>query len=118
MQGNICNLGKDYYYNQYGKAIVTKFRKKYLAKFGADSLANSNNQGALYPALRTSQMPTWWEFVQWVISFQSPHSFDPHWRPAYVFCTPCSFNYNYILKFENIMVNQNFTNFISFLNLT
>ena len=31
---------------------------------------------------------------------------DPHWRPVYVFCTPCSFHFKYILKFEHIRSEQ------------
>jgi len=101
-----CDLGKDYFYNNYGKHIVSRFRRKYLDKFGEESLNDSSNSGAPYPALRTSEMPTWWEFVQWVISFPDPENLDPHWRPAYVLCTPCTARYNYILKFENIQEEQ------------
>ena len=62
--------------------------------------------GAVFPAVREEAMPTWWEFVQTLVSSTKVSSWDPHWRPAYLFCSPCTFSYNTILKFENLQQEQ------------
>ena len=53
----------------YGKAIL-KRRPEYLTKFGENSLNAENNFGAILPVngmKRTSDLPTFWEFIQWII---------------------------------------------------
>ena len=48
-------------------------------------------------------MPTWWEFVQDLLESEGEaEGWDPHWRPVYLACTPCTFTYNTILKFEHL----------------
>ena len=32
---------------------------------------------------------------------------DIHWRPQVQLCKPCAFNYNFILRFENITYESN-----------
>ena len=64
-----------------------------------------NNYGSPFPTFRSADWPTFWEFVQYVNSHAKLTTLDPHWRPVYVFCTPCSFYFKYLLKFENIKVS-------------
>ena len=66
-----------------------------------------NNTGAVYPVQRSKEMPTWWEFVQYLLHKSRSYTFDMHWRPMYLFCTPCAFSFNHILKFENLKVSKN-----------
>ena len=41
-----------------------------------------------------------WEFVQFVIA--SPiHVMDEHWIPMHYYCSICSTDFDYIVKFEN-----------------
>ena len=96
-----------YYMKKYGKEIVTKYRAEYLEKFGANSLSKINNYGAIIPVtqgkegkVRTPNMPTFWEFIQWVLRKHKSHA-NEHWCPMIDYCSVCSMNYNYILKFEH-----------------
>lgn len=88
--------------------MVRRYRKAYIEKFGAESLSETNNFGALFPSKyrSTPSLPTWWEFVQYLKSFSKFTTMDPHWRPVYVFCTPCSFTFKYMLKFEHLKVSN------------
>jgi len=50
-------------------------------------------------------MPSWWEFVQWLISTEGGRTrgdIDQHWRPYSDFCEVCLIPYNYILHFEHL----------------
>ena len=66
-------------------------------------IISSNNCGAPYPVKRNSQMPTWWEFIQWFLVYKV---YNPHWTPTYTVCQPCSFNFNFILNFDNLEVRS------------
>ena len=48
-----------------------------------------------------------WEFIQHVLS-SSPSRFDEHFRPIYLLCSSCSYDFNYILRYENISVEEPF----------
>ena len=86
------------------KEIVRLYRSEYLEKFGAESLSQANNYGAIVPIekgrLRTANLPTFWEFVQWILRKHKSHA-NEHWCPIIDYCSVCSMNYNYILKFEH-----------------
>ncbi len=43
-------------------------------------------------------MPTFWEFVQYVKA--STKWFDEHWYPMFRWCSPCSIDYEYVVRFE------------------
>jgi len=60
----------NYYYTNYGRKIVARFRKRAQAKFGSDFFSEKNNFGALVasPGRNSSSLPTWWEFVQYVLA--------------------------------------------------
>ena len=52
-------------------------------------------------------MPSWWEFVQWLIaSADRKMYFDEHWRPVTDLCHLCLIRYNYILHFENLAYEE------------
>ena len=72
--------GTWHYYQQYGKAIVAKYRKN---------------------ELQTTRIePTFAEFVEYLIHTDLALYADDHWIPYYLFCTPCLVNYDLIIKFE------------------
>jgi len=100
----IGDTGHDYY-NKYGKNIVKTYREKAMKRFGQDFFSKENNFGAplLTQGERTSKLPSWWEFIQWILkNGDHPERFDVHWRPVSVFCSICVVQYNYILHFENL----------------
>jgi len=105
-----CTLDNNWYYKQYGKKIVSQYRREAVKRLGEDFFAEKNNFGAPIPVMRTwrsSSLPSWWEFVQYIIH-TSPINYDEHWKPASLYCSVCSFPYNYILHFENIQKEEKF----------
>ena len=46
-----------------------------------------------------------WEFIQHVLSLR-PTRFDEHFKPIYLLCSSCSYDFNYILHYENISVEE------------
>ncbi|XP_023323409.1 carbohydrate sulfotransferase 11 isoform X2 [Eurytemora carolleeae] len=97
-----CILTKEWYYKKYGKEIVRMYRQKSIQRHGETYYSKRNNYGSPYPVLhRIVELPTFWEFVQWIIH-KNVHKFDEHWKPMYLYCSPCTHSYNYILKFESI----------------
>ena len=54
---------------------------------------------SLHQSCRTSEMPTFWEFVQFVALRPTA---DEHWTPASTLCNPCAFNFTYVIHFERL----------------
>eukprot|EP00092_Neocalanus_flemingeri_P016665 GFUD01018028.1.p1 GENE.GFUD01018028.1~~GFUD01018028.1.p1 ORF type:complete len:470 (+),score=128.33 GFUD01018028.1:311-1720(+) len=105
-----CTLDNNWYYKQYGKKIVTQYRNEAVRRLGEDFFAEKNYFGSPLPVMRTwrsESLPSWWEFVQYILH-TSPSSYDEHWKPASLYCSVCSFPYNYILHFENIQQEEKF----------
>ena len=97
-------IAKDWYYKVYGKPIVSRYRRAALARFGADFFSAENNFGAVVPVkggVRTADLPTFWEFVQYVKACRISRM-DEHWKPVYEFCSPCHVNYESVIHFENL----------------
>ena len=46
-----------------------------------------------------------WEFVQHVLN-TSPTTYDVHFRPVHLLCSSCHFQYNFIIKYENISAEE------------
>ena len=97
-----------YYYKKHGQKIVAKYRHLFIDKFGEEYLSKVNNYGAPIPVQdghykmnRSSLLPTFWEFVQYVKD-TDPESMDEHWKPMHLFCPICDVDFGYILKFENV----------------
>ena len=42
-----------------------------------------------------------WEFIQYVLG-TSPLIYDEHFQPVTLLCSSCHFQYNFIIKYENI----------------
>ena len=80
---NKLNPGKSYYWNLYGKKIISKYGKNATPK----SLTKGNDV-------------TFSEFVQFVTD--SGQQIDGHWRPQHLLSFPCYVNYTYIGKFETL----------------
>ena len=100
----INKVDREFYYRTYGKKIVLKFRKEAIKKFGKDFFSAANNYGALLPVKykRDSDVyPMFWEFVQYVIK-TPPNSMDEHWIPMDYYCSICSTDYDYVVKFEEL----------------
>lgn len=94
---------QDYYYKLYGKKIVERFRSRAFDALGYEFFDESNNFGAPVVAKDfrlTAELPTFWEFVQFIIG--TPKSdFDEHWLSPITYCSLCNIKYDYILHFEN-----------------
>ena len=89
-------------YRKHGRAI-SNYRSEYIAKFGLQSLSSDMNFGAILPVnhgTRTSKLPTFWEFVQWIIRSNGSMA-NIHWIPIYHFCSICAFGYDYVVKHEH-----------------
>jgi len=104
-----CQLEKDWYYQQYGKKIVSAYRKLAISKFGQDFFTEKQNFGAPFPvsrSWRSEKQPTWWEFVHFLLDSPSS-SYDEHWRPATMYCSLCSeINYDFVIHTENMQEEE------------
>ena len=47
--------------------------------------------------------PTFWEFVQAILQ---QNLMDEHWSPIFDSCSLCSVEYDFVLKFENLSLEQ------------
>jgi len=122
-----CTLKTDWYYKKYGRGIVSKYRPAARSRFREEFFSAENNFGSPLPvsghSWRSDDLPSWWEFVQYVIDgpqnlgydknmkiIRAARGYDEHWIPASLYCSVCSFSFNYILHANNI--NQEETFFI------
>ena len=48
-----------------------------------------------------------WEFIQHVLSV-TPSKFDEHFKPIHLLCSSCAYDFNYILRYENISIEEPF----------
>ena len=87
-----------------GPLMVKEFRSQALARFGQEFFSKENNYGALYKVKthRVYELPIFWEFVQWIIHGKG--EYNEHWCPNYLYCTPCTANFQYIIKYETMDV--------------
>ena len=103
-----------FYYLNWGKTIVQQFRRKAIDKFGIEFFSSSNNYGALIPVpdnrRQNSKLPSFWEFVQYLLHPEIPLGMDEHWSPIYHCCPICDNHnwpvFNYILKLESLEVEE------------
>jgi len=103
-----CTLDNNWYYKTYSKRIVSQHRSEALKVLGREFFSPKNNFGAPYPVTRTwrsDKMPSWWEFVQYLLS-TPPSSYDEHWIPVSKYCSPCSLHYTRILHSETIQEEE------------
>ena len=70
----------------YGADIVEKYRPKYQQKFPKNPLFMHKE-------------PSFVEFVEYLV--ETPiDKYDEHWRPIFLLCPPCHFNFDVIVKME------------------
>jgi len=103
-----CTLDNNWYYKTYSKRIVSQHRAQAVKILGREYFSSKNNFGAPYPVSRTwrsDKMPSWWEFVQYLISTPAS-SYDEHWIPVSIYCSPCSLQYTRILHSETIQEEE------------
>lgn len=83
-----------YYYAMYGHDIVASYRAKYKQKFPANPLFEKKE-------------PSFVEFVEYLI--ETPlDKYDEHWKPIFVLCPPCHFNFDIIVKMETFKRDTQF----------
>lgn len=83
-----------YYYAMYGHDIVASYRAKYKQKFPDNPLFERKE-------------PSFVEFVEYLI--ETPlDKYDEHWKPIFVLCPPCHFNFDIIVKMETFKRDTEF----------
>ena len=77
------SLHQDRYFTLYGRTIVSRYRDQAVAKFGEDFFSSDHHYGAPVEVTgRGPELPSWWEFVQWIIETNHrKQDWDEHWRP-------------------------------------
>jgi len=95
-----CRPGKEYYYKEHGQKAVQSYRRAGKLRFGEERYKEMQQ---LHQQCHTEVEPTFWEFVQYVLTHPSG---DPHWKPFTQVCTVCSVIYDYILHFEDLDVEE------------
>ena len=101
------NLEEPFYYENFGKYFVEKYRKAAIKELGESYFHKENNFGTPIKVLNDrrpdAKLPSFWEFVQSVID---RYKIDEHWAPIYEFCSLCNVismkAFRYILKFEEL----------------
>ena len=101
------NLVETFYYEQFGKSFVKKYRKMAIEALGEQYFNEENHFGT--PILvkdnrrPNSNLPSFWEFAQSVID---GFKIDEHWAPINKYCSICSYPatraFKYVLKFEEL----------------
>ncbi|XP_023320429.1 carbohydrate sulfotransferase 11 [Eurytemora carolleeae] len=83
-----------YYHAMYGGEIVDKYREKYSQRFPH------------HPMFKRKE-PSFVEFVHFLI--ENPvEKFDEHWKPIFLLCPPCHFNFDIIVKMETFSRDTDF----------
>ena len=75
-----------YYYAMYGADIVNTYRNKYKQSDPGNPLFDRKE-------------PSFVEFVNYLLD-TPVERYDEHWRPQYILCPPCHFNFDVIVKME------------------
>ena len=83
-----------YYYAMYGHDIVATYRHKYKTAYPDNPLFDKRE-------------PSFVEFVEYLI--ETPlDKFDEHWKPVFILCPPCHFNFDIIIKMETFNQDTDF----------
>lgn len=77
---------RSYYYKKYGNHIISSYQNE---QTGINSV----------------RQPTFSQFLKFIISEKN---FDEHWRPYYIECDPCGIEYDYILKLDNLHIEEKY----------
>lgn len=105
------NLPAPFYYQNFGKLFVKKYREKAILALGKEFFTENNNFGTplKVPDNRrpNADLPSFWEFAQSVID---GYKMDEHWQPIFKYCSICNPTtlkaFKYILKFENLLTEE------------
>ena len=106
------NLLEPYYYKNYGKYFVQRYRNAAIRKLGESYFSEENNYGTPLKVLNgrrpNADLPSFWEFAQSVID---KYRMDMHWQPIKEYCSVCNVismkTFRYILKFEELKNEEN-----------
>ncbi|KAG7177070.1 carbohydrate sulfotransferase 11-like [Homarus americanus] len=124
-----------YFYKNYGRSIVQKFRKSRkkitvatkLTPVGGKNQGDQNNDNEILDAenvMKTEEEeeyvefkrePSFEEYVDYLIN-TDVESYDEHWKPIFLQCQVCDFHYDYIIKYENF--KQEIDTFVEMLQET
>ncbi|XP_018014307.1 carbohydrate sulfotransferase 12-like [Hyalella azteca] len=113
------NANKPYYHELHGKRMMRMYRdlgdnpvsRTEVNNLMARADADPDRERVLGNPFANPVGPTFTEFIKYVVS---KHSDDEHWTPYHHQCAPCSIDYNFILKFENL--NKENAQFLQRLN--
>jgi len=83
-----------YYYAMYGSDIVEKYREKYSRKYPENQLFKRKE-------------PSFVEFIDYLLD-TPVENYDEHWKPQYLLCPPCHFNFDVIAKMDTFDRDTNF----------
>jgi len=89
----------DKYYYEFGYHIVKRNRDEALQKLG---------QNAVFPSGidldgQDVSLPHFWEFATHIIdNLEKPFNLDDAWRPVARMCRTCTYDYEYLLKYERL----------------
>ena len=105
------NLEDPYYYDNFGRHFVDKYRTQAIKELGIEYFDKENNFGTPMKVLNNrrpnADLPSFWEFVQAIID---RYRMDEHWVPIYQFCSICNptamKGFKYILKFEQLETEE------------
>ena len=97
-----------YYYDKYGRAIVQKYRKRGVQRFGREFYDKKGQNGSPVPSeTRTGSEPTFWEFVTAILE---TGIMDEHWTPIMESCSVCAekMRYDFIIKYEDLAREESY----------
>ena len=105
------NIKEPFYFNNFGKYFVKKYREKAKTALGDEYFTEINNFGTPLQVKDNrrpnADLPSFWEFAQAVID---GYKMDEHWEPIYKYCSICNpvtlKAFKYILKFENLLSEE------------
>lgn len=100
-------LEEPFYYDNFGKYFVDKYREQAIKELGIEYFNKENNFGTPLKVMNNGRpnadLPSFWEFAQSIID---RYKMDEHWVPIYQFCSVCNptamKGFRYILKFEEL----------------
>ena len=104
-------LEEPYYYENFGRHFVDKYRTQAIKELGIEYFNKENNFGTPMKVLNNrrpnADLPSFWEFAQAIID---RYKMDEHWVPIYQFCSICNptamKGFKYILKFEQLETEE------------
>ncbi|RXG69990.1 Carbohydrate sulfotransferase 11 [Armadillidium vulgare] len=89
------NHDKEWFYKKYIKKIITNYRQK-----SNNSPQDTDTKSVREVRKETEyEEPTFEEFINYLLDI-NVQNFDDHWKPISIICHICSFNYDYVLKYE------------------